>query len=295
MSRPKPLLQPTLFSLDNPPVKPVTVEVEISTPAVIETPPAPISEQPSTQEISQEEREACIVLWGQPNGERTCPHCGWLYMVATYHKDRCPVDWATGLKKEYSPPARPPEPQTTTQSGSPDGLKQQEQEPVPRSPHYHRWIRYEKGTKTGTPYTPSLEARRRDIPSIACRLWYQAKTSYLWMELVSRSAPEYYPQNREGYEGIQRLVEKSIQLLVFCGLDEEPTRAWAREAWKRAKENYVPWLEWPDKRDRPGEGRELLRLLGYEPHEKEGDGWLEEKLDAAVDQLVSEPQGRPLR
>lgn len=96
MGRTKPFLQAALFNLENPPVKPVAL-VEVSLPPV--TAEAP---QVACSEVTQEEKAACKALWGQEIAEKTCPHCGKAYLLATYHESRCPMDWSTQQPKAPS-------------------------------------------------------------------------------------------------------------------------------------------------------------------------------------------------
>lgn len=100
-SRSKPLLQPALFDLVNPPVKPSSVELSI----------------PERKEgISDEERAMCLELLGHDREEITCSLCGKVFLLFTWHLKTCPLSpGGVGSTRQESP-------QSPTQSAPKSGL-----------------------------------------------------------------------------------------------------------------------------------------------------------------------------
>lgn len=128
---------------------------------------------------------------------------------------------------------------------------------------YYRWMKDGPG-KSMIPREPTDDERRLAIPEIASRLWYYVKGAAMVHAACDEEVDPAEDWLYTRYEGLGR---RYIKLLVYCGLEEAIVRSWAREAWKRVKEGYAPWFEWPS------EASKLLAKLGYTLLPGEFIGW----------------------
>lgn len=158
-----------------------------------------------------------------------------------------------------------------------------------KAPHWWLWVRaapprevigldgktYQITRKIQEPFTPSLTARRRSIPSIACGLysavWVAALSFISWQE----AAPQYLKICKLFHEIDKGKIETHIKLLVFCDMDNERVRHVARGWWSvvLADGRLPQWRLVAAKQ---------LRLLGYELADKEPDGSFESAGAAAA-------------
>ena len=154
-----------------------------------------------------------------------------------------------------------------------------------RPPHWWHWVRPSKEGRRGPePYTPSLTARRRSIPSIACTLYYASWACYAAKEAHENAPPGCVKTNQIFYELDQAKVERLICLLTFCGLEDKDARKLAGEAWKAAKAGV--WVVWKSAAPR------LLKGLGYELGDQEEDGYADIAGASFVEAAVEGYKGR---
>jgi hypothetical protein len=147
--------------------------------------------------------------------------------------------------------------------------------PKERPPHWWHWVKkvsHEKccGQRSSSivTFTPSLMARKRSIPSIACGLYSAVWAAALSYQSWQNAAPEHLKTCKTFHEADKAKIETHIKLLVFCDLDNERVRHIARGWWSvvLADGRLPQWRLVAAKQ---------LRLLGYELADKEPDGSFE--------------------
>ena len=148
-----------------------------------------------------------------------------------------------------------------------------------RDPHWWHWVRtapprdvigadgktYQVTRKIQEPYTPSLTARKRSIPSIACGLYSAVWAAALSYQSLQTATPEHYRVCKVCHDVDKTKIETHIKLLVFCDLDNERVRHVARGWWSvvLADGRLPQWQLVAAKQ---------LKLLGYDLADNEPNG-----------------------